>query len=815
MKYTASILSAFTLPLICFVFLIPTQSEGACIVNPNGTYVEAENFTGTIVQGGSYSTSTAQSGYLGSGYLLAGSSTSRDCPSAEEGKEYELDFQTTGIYNVWIRARAEGGKFDSVFIGLDGQCIGALNHNRVHNIWVWSNNIQSTSPEGTNTVTVNNTGLHKINVWIRESGHKLDGIYITKGTEIPADASHGETIDPTDCSQQTECVQGETRGCTTGLPGVCSDGTETCDSNGSWGACEQNVQSLPEVCNDGLDNDCDGDVDINDDDCPGLPEICDNGVDDDGDTVIDCLDSDCNGDQACPGQAELIINEVSIDFSSNTIEIIGQNFDNGDTPVVTLGDDISPLSLVSNTSNTIVVDLPAVPDGDYRLAVSTGQGFSHYDEFDSTVGAVGPQGPPGPDDDSWTGTGNVSTAGNVGIGTTDITSPLTVAGTIESTSGGIKFPDGTIQSTASPPIVVAQVPQSNILSNVDSSGIVGAMSSITIGTDGYPVISYSDESNKDIKVAKCGNPSCTSGNIITALDSAHVDKTSIAIGMDGMPVISYQDVTVDDLKVARCGNPACSSGNTVTTVDSTGEVGGSSITIGMDGMPVISYYDYTISDLKVAKCGNPSCSSGNTITALGANAVHFTSIIIGTDGLPLISFDDASTGYYNLKVIKCGNPACSSGNTVSTIDATGSSGSYPSITIGMDGLPVISYSDESTYDIKVAKCGNPACSSGNTIATINYAGSAGSYSSITIGMDGLPVILYYDGTINKLMVAKCGNPACSFSSITTVDSSAFERGSITIGTDGRPVISYQSSGSGDLIVVNCVNALCLNNWIRR
>ena len=42
----------------------------------------------------------------------------------------------------------------------------------------------------------------------------------------------------------------------------------------------------------------------------------------------------------------------------------------------------------------------------------------------------------------------IDTSGNVGIGTTSVTEKLSVAGTIESSSGGFRFPDGSIQSTA-------------------------------------------------------------------------------------------------------------------------------------------------------------------------------------------------------------------------------------------------------------------------------------------------------------------------------------------------------------------------------
>jgi hypothetical protein len=42
----------------------------------------------------------------------------------------------------------------------------------------------------------------------------------------------------------------------------------------------------------------------------------------------------------------------------------------------------------------------------------------------------------------------INTGRNFGIGTTQPSSPLTVAGTIETTAGGVKFPDGSVQTTA-------------------------------------------------------------------------------------------------------------------------------------------------------------------------------------------------------------------------------------------------------------------------------------------------------------------------------------------------------------------------------
>ena len=75
------------------------------------------------------------------------------------------------------------------------------------------------------------------------------------------------------------------------------------------------------------------------------------------------------------------------------------------------------------------------------------------------------------------------------------------------------------------------------------------------------MISYYDHTNGNLKVARCNDVACTNA-VITVVDTIsdavlYPSISSIAIGTDGMPIISYGDRVGDDLKVTHCSNPFC------------------------------------------------------------------------------------------------------------------------------------------------------------------------------------------------------------------------------------------------------------------
>jgi preprotein translocase subunit Sec61beta len=350
---------------------------------------------------------------------------------------------------------------------------------------------------------------------------------------------------------------------------------------------------------------------------------------------------------------------------------------------------------------------------------------------------------------------------------------------------------------------------------LDSAGNVGADPSVTIGADGLGLISYYDGSAGDLKVAHCADIGCTRAFSVTLDSTANVGLlTAITIGADGLGLISYFDSTSSDLKVAHCADVGCTRAIS-STLDSAGSVGyDSSITIGPGGLGLISYQDGTANDLKVARCNDVACTSATIATLDAVNATgYYTSITIGTDGLGLISYWDGTAT--DLKVAHCDDPACSAA-TITTLDgATSNVGAFTSITIGDDGLGLISYYDATNTALKVAHCTDVACTSATTY-TLDEPDTVGQHTEITIGPDGKGLISYYDATNTALKVAHCTDTACSSATVSVIDGAdnVGQYPSLAIGPDGLALISYFSSTGSNLKTAHCSNALC-SPYLRR
>jgi hypothetical protein len=397
-----------------------------------------------------------------------------------------------------------------------------------------------------------------------------------------------------------------------------------------------------------------------------------------------------------------------------------------------------------------------------------------------------------------------------------------VAGVVLATAGADRL--DLVPATLAPDAVAAgSAALGNVITIVDSSEGAGVASSIASGADGLPIISYVDLHHDRMVVVHCGDPACTSGNLVTTVDRRVFlgESTSIAIGADRLPVIAYSAM-YPTLGVAHCGDVGCTSGNALTTIEPAGRGFHTSTKIGADGFPVIGYYDYGANAVRVAHCGDPACSQGNAVSTVRAfdsppDLSYYASVAIGDDGLPVIGYYNASHNFMgDLEVVHCDNGDCSSAPQPIALDPGRWVGGAISAVIGADGLPLITYGDVGRASLKVAHCGSLDCTSGTTLTTVYPGGRGGSDTSVAIGTDGLPLISFCVDYA-ALYVAHCGDAACSSGNTVVAIDSGKDVGrfsSIAIGVDGMPVISYCGVG-GTLKVAHCATPTCAEHFAPR
>lgn len=353
----------------------------------------------------------------------------------------------------------------------------------------------------------------------------------------------------------------------------------------------------------------------------------------------------------------------------------------------------------------------------------------------------------------------------------------------------------------------------------------GADNSLKLDAAGNPVIAFWDD-RASVKLAHCANPACTSGTSIHTVDTGEVlAEVSLALNGAGNPVISYFSGNLDarhgNLKIATCGDHNCSSGTVIATPDGgTGNnVTGlaSSLVLDSVGNPVVSYTG--LSGVKVLHCGNPTCTSGNSINFIDASAgtgYGTGNLALDAAGNPVLSYV-ASGATYHVKVAHCHDPDCAAAaiNSIAQVGAANTDGT--SLMLDAAGNPVLAYFNAG---LEVAHCANPTCSANTVISSVDRRESNGNRSSLVLDSDGNPVISY---TImvkkgqqfeDHLAVLRCGDANCGGgNSLATPDLSPINGplSSLQLDSRGRPVISYQRINnllSPGLYVLHCANPAC-------
>ena len=362
----------------------------------------------------------------------------------------------------------------------------------------------------------------------------------------------------------------------------------------------------------------------------------------------------------------------------------------------------------------------------------------------------------------------------------------------------------------------------NTISSPDTADDVGIHSSQVLDAVGNPVVSYYDQTNDALKILHCNDPACVGGDesIVTPDSAGDVGRfPSIVLDSSGNPVISYLVWSDFDLRIMHCNDPNCTGGDeSIETPDTVGDLGGyNSLALDASGNPVVSYYHWTDGDLKVLHCNDPNCAGGDeSITVPDPDSPTqvlgiFSSLALDPSGNPVISYTQWLT--QDLRVMHCNDPNCAGGGeNVASPDTVGDVGSWTSLKLDGSGKPVVAYRDDTNRDLKLLRCGNVNCSSGNVISSPDGSGNVGRAPALALDEDGLATVSYRDDTAATVKLLHCGSTACDGANVTTYPdgtSAALGLGSyLVLDAFGNPVMSYYDATNGDLKILHCGTATC-------
>lgn len=93
--------------------------------------------------------------------------------------DYDINFNTTGLYRIYVRSGGPTGNDDSYHIGMDGQALTNLSGYGMGGVgtWDWKDNANGGVAV---EINIGSVGKHTLSLWMREDGVEVDKIVIAQ-----------------------------------------------------------------------------------------------------------------------------------------------------------------------------------------------------------------------------------------------------------------------------------------------------------------------------------------------------------------------------------------------------------------------------------------------------------------------------------------------------------------------------------------------------------------------------------------------------------------------------------------------------------
>jgi hypothetical protein len=140
--------------------------------------IETEHFHANTAQGNHTWEVDKKSDFSGESALMAAPEDKVILKTAYDGKsprlDYQVKFNTAGTYYIWVRGFGQKGSSNSVHVGLDEQTVPTAENVSIplSGNYAWTDGLAR-------TIEVTAPGVHTVNVWMRESGSRIDKLVLS------------------------------------------------------------------------------------------------------------------------------------------------------------------------------------------------------------------------------------------------------------------------------------------------------------------------------------------------------------------------------------------------------------------------------------------------------------------------------------------------------------------------------------------------------------------------------------------------------------------------------------------------------------